>query len=181
MKRAKAQRILKVLFSADINHDSLERFYHEVVPRLKESGRLELHINSKGGEVAMALGLACFLKSLGDKMTTYNEGHCDSAAIVIFASGSERVAIRGCQFAMHEVGVEMSGLQTLSSLSQLKDLLRNDTERITQFLERQTGRAASRWERDMRNNRQLSSTVAFRSGLATQIKNEEVNTYCITI
>ncbi len=181
MKHAKAQRILKVLFSAAINHDSLECFYYEVIPRLKESDHLELHIDSRGGEVAVALGLAYFLKSLGDKITTYNEGHCDSAAIVIFASGAERVAIRGCQFAMHEVGIDITGLQTLSSLSLLKDLLTSDAKRITQFLERQTGRAASLWERDMINNRHLSSVMAFHNGLATKIANRGAVIYCVTI
>ena len=181
MKSSKSQGTLKVLFSSAITHDSLECFYHKVVPRLAKSDCLELHIKSLGGEVMVALGLARFLTSLKGKVTTYNDGHCDSAAIVIFASGKERVARRGCQFVMHEVGIDITGLQTLSTLTKVQKLLRRDTKCITRFLERRTGRDAFLWECDMRRNRRLSAEMALHNGLATQIGETKIDGYSLTI
>ena len=181
MKHHKSHGALKVLFLSAIKHDSLECFYRKVVPRLTKSDRLELHIDSLGGEVTVALGLARFLASLKGKVTTYNDGHCDSAAIVVFASGKERVAGRGSQFAMHEVGIETTGLHTLSTLAKVQRLLRRDTMRITRFLERQTGRDALLWERDMRRNRRLSADMALHNGLATQIGRTKIDIYSLTI
>lgn len=182
MKRSKSHGTLKVLLSSAIKHDLLECFYRKVVPRLAKSDRLELHINSLGGEVAVALVLARFLTSLKGKVTIYNDGHCDSAAIVIFASGKERIAEHGCQFVMHEVGIETNGLHTLSTLAKVQRVLRRDTERITRFLERRTGRDALLWECDMRRNRRLSADMALRNGLATKIgETRTADTYSLTI
>lgn len=172
---------MTVLFSSAITHDSLESFYRKVVPRLMKTDHLELHIDSRGGEVSVALALARFLVSLKGKVTTYNDGHCDSAAIVIFASGKERVAGLGCQFGMHEVGIETTGLQTLTTIAKVQKLLQRDTVRITQFLERRTGRAATLWKHDMCHARELSANMAVRSGLATIVKEVYTGVYWLTI
>lgn len=181
MKSSKSHGTLKVLFSSAITHDSLECFYRKVIPRLTKSDHLELHIDSRGGEVTVALGLARFLVSLKGKVTTYNDGHCDSAAVVVFASGKERVVWRGSQFVMHEVGIETTGLHTLSTLAKVQKVLRRDTERITRFLERRTGRDALLWECDMRRNRCLSVDMALRNGLVTQIGGTKTDGYSLTI
>lgn len=181
MKSSKSHGTLKVLFSSAIKHDSLECFYRKVVPRLTKSDHLELHIDSFGGEVTVALVLARFLASLKGKVTTYNDGHCDSAAVVVFASGKERVVGTGCQFVMHEVGIETTGLHTLSTIAKVQRTLRRDTKRITRFLERRTGRDALLWERDMRRNRRLSVDLALRNGLATKIGRTKIDIYSLTI
>ena len=182
LKRSNSHSSLTVLFSSAITHASLESFYRKVVPRLTKADHLELHIDSLGGEVSVALVLARFLASLKNKVTTYNDGHCDSAAIVIFASGKERVAGYGCQFVMHEVGIETTGLQTLTTIAKVQKLLQHDTMRITQFLERRTGRSAALWKHDMYRARKLSANMAIRSGLATNVeKVVRTNTFWLTI
>lgn len=167
MKNGNA-KVLDIRFNTAINQASLKRFYCKVVPRLKMSDHLNLYIDSDGGQVVVALGLARFLASLGDKVTTFNIGHCDSAAIVLFAAGHERIAnANGCQFDMHEVGIEISGVQTITSIEKISRQLRRDTDRICRFLERRTGRSAVLWERDMAMGNNLSSRNAIHRKLAT--------------
>lgn len=159
-----------ILLTSAINTESLNTFYQKAVPLLKKADHLNLYIDSAGGQVVVALGLARFLTSLGKKVTTFNVGHCDSAAIVLFAAGHERIAnAAGCQFAMHEVGIGMSGIQTLASLAKIRRQLERDTNRICAFLERQTGRASQFWQKDMTRSRKLTSAAALRCRLATAI------------
>ncbi len=159
---------LNVLFTSAIDTVSLGRFYRRVVPRLGKVDRLNLFIDSSGGQVIVALGLARFLASLKRRIMTFNAGHCDSAAIVIFAAGHERIAnAAGCQFAMHEVGIETPGIQTLSSLAKIERQLKRDTDNIVRFLEKRTGRSAILWERDMATKKTLSSRSAIQRNLAT--------------
>lgn len=161
-------KLLNVLFASAIDQASLKRFYRKVVPRLEKTDLLNLYIDSAGGQVVVALGLARFLASLGKKVVTFNVGHCDSAAIVLFAAGHGRIAnAEGCRFLMHEVGFELSGVQTLTSLAKIIRQLRRDTERICSFLEKRTGRSATLWERDMKKGRSLSPKSAQRRNLAT--------------
>ena len=161
---------LKVVFTSALDAFSLERFHRDVVPRLTKANALNLYINSPGGQVPVALALARFVQMLKGRTTTYNMCRCDSAAIVLFAAGQERiVAKKGCSFRLHEVEKELYGPQTIRMLKRELGELRTDTWKICRFLELQTGRTQLDWQGDMLRQRVLTGLSARRMNLATRI------------
>lgn len=160
---------LNVYFESDINGTSLKRFYEKVVPKLSEATRLNLYINSSGGTVAIALALARFIEKLQGEVWTYNAGHCDSAAVVLFAAGRVRVVNgRQSSFFVHEVRKEVQGLHSIKTLESELKILRRDTRDITSFLERCTKRKQGLWERDMKKGIVFTGERAVRTRLATK-------------
>lgn len=160
--------MLDVIIQGPIDYTLLRRFHQEVVPRIEQSRQLNLYIDSAGGIVQLAMALARFLTSL-DNVWTYNIGTCNSAAILLFAAGKERIADeRGCTFFFHEVEKQLQGGFTLSTLSQEIKQLQKDTHLIAQFLTEQTGQPQDLWLQYMQQSRTLDGNAAHSLNLATQ-------------
>ena len=67
---------------------------------------LHLLLNSPGGSVPVALGIANFLESLPCNLITYNISRCNSAAIMLFVAGKKRYCVPEGTFLAHSVNIE---------------------------------------------------------------------------
>lgn len=132
---------------------------------------LHLLINSPGGSVPVALGLANFLESLPCKLITYNISRCDSAAIILFAAGEERICVPEGTFFAHSVNIELSGQYSLDSLRMEYLKLQQDYKSILSYLSRKTSVSCRCWRNYMTEKGHVfSAQEALTRGLATRIE-----------
>ena len=132
---------------------------------------LHLLINSPGGSVPVALGLANFLESLPCKLITYNISRCDSDAIMLFAAGKERICVPEGTFFAHSVNIELSGQYSLDSLRMEYLKLQQDYKSILSYLSRKTSVSCRCWRNYMTENGHVfSAQEALTRGLATRIE-----------
>lgn len=73
--------------------------------------RLKIIISSGGGDVDSAVRIYAYLKALSIEVETIAFSQIDSAANIIYAAGTKRIAIKGCRFFLHE-GTFTTGAQT---------------------------------------------------------------------
>lgn len=136
-----------------------------------ETTELHLLINSPGGSVPVALGIAQFLEGLPCKIITYNTSRCDSAAIVLFAAGEERICVPEGAFFAHTVNIELSGQYSLDALRLEYLKLRQEYNSIISYLSRRTHVSSRCWRNFMTEKGHVfSSSEALKRGLATSVK-----------
>lgn len=159
-------------FSVPINANTAQKLIDALVFDVPNKiDELHLVINSPGGSVPIALGIANFLESLPCKVFTYNLSRCDSAAIVLFAAGKERICVPESSFFSHCTKIVLNGEYSLDSLRLKYLALKHDYERIILFLSRKTLISCRRWKNYMMEKGHVfSAEEALRVGLATQIK-----------
>lgn len=131
---------------------------------------LDLFIQSVGGSVPVAFAMADFLMSLPIAVRTYNLSNVDSASIIVYAAGEERLVSPNSTFFLHPVCKPVSGLKNAKELRRLADEIEYDARREAKFLSRRTGAAESRWRRIMEEGATLDGTQAVELGLATSCK-----------
>ncbi|MDP2693079.1 MAG: ATP-dependent Clp protease proteolytic subunit [bacterium] len=73
--------------------------------------KLKIIISSTGGDVDSAIRIYSYLKAIPLDIETIAFSQIDSAANIIYVSGSKRIAIKGCRFFLHE-GTFTTGSQT---------------------------------------------------------------------
>lgn len=129
--------------------------------------RIHLAIQSPGGSVPVALALANLLLSLSCPITTYNIGNVDSAAVIVFAAGTERICSPSAFFCTHPIRKVVDANQSIETLSALLQEIQEDTRRVTNFLAQNVkGTSISTWESLMSARHVLSSEAALKLGLA---------------
>lgn len=60
-----------------------------------------LYISSTGGDIDSAIRFYDFVKATGIKINTVGFGQVDSAAVILFLSGQEKVLIDKCRIRLH--------------------------------------------------------------------------------
>ena len=146
-------------------------FLQNEVPESCEE--LEVRICSHGGSVSVGLAIAGLLHELPIRVRTVNLSRVDSAAIMVFAAGDERVCYSHSGFFIHEVGKECSGTKTIRELLKMVKEIEFDVKRVVSFLARRTGINFVRWKSYMDNGLLLSADKAVELGLATRIITHE--------
>ena len=132
---------------------------------------LHLFINSPGGSIPVALGIANFLESLPCKLVTYNTSRCDSAAIILFAAGKERICVPEGQFLAHSFNIELSGSYSLDALALEYRNLRQEYKNVISYLTQKTGISQYSWRNYMSEKGHVfSSSEALKRGWATHVK-----------
>lgn len=162
-------RRLVVKFDAPVTAETVTAFKDGVVPLLNEADELVLLINSSGGMVDLAIELARFLSKIRPGIITHNIGRCESAAVMMFAAGTIRIAGSFAVFAVHEVSQQFEGMLSLSEVKARLNTMCKDEDRIVRFLEARTARSALLWERDMHRMRSFGAMTANRLGLVTHV------------
>lgn len=163
-------------FSASINAASARDLIDTLKNKVPDdTAELHLLINSPGGSVPVALGLANFLEGLPCKLITYNISRCDSAAIILFAAGEERICVPEGTFFAHSVNIELSGQYSLDSLRMEYLKLQQDYKSILSYLSRKTSVSARCWRNYMTEKGHVfSAQEALTRGLATRIEELEI-------
>ena len=159
-------------FSVSVNAISVRNLIDTLTNKVPNHVQeLHLLINSPGGSVPVALGLANFLESLPCKLITYNISRCDSAAIMLFVAGEERFCVPEGTFFAHSVNIELSGQYSLDSLRMEYLKLQQDYKSILSYLSRKTSVSARCWRNYMTEKGHVfSAQEALTRGLATRIE-----------
>ena len=91
--------------------DEKDRDAYGIVKELQglEVDKLNLHINSYGGDVSEGLAIYNVLKNSQIKITTYCDGFACSAASVIFMAGDERIMNSASLLMIHNAWSRASG------------------------------------------------------------------------
>lgn len=63
--------------------------------------KIKFYISSTGGDMDSAFRLYDFLRTLPLEIETIGFGQVDSAAIILFLTGTKRTATKGCRFLLH--------------------------------------------------------------------------------
>lgn len=154
--------------------DQLRRlvcFLREDVP--ENATCVDVLIESEGGSVAAALAMARLLKALPCPVRTWNLSSVDSAAIVVFAAGSDRYCAPGGSFFFHPVGREVVGAKTAEEFRKIADEIDSDERQVAEFMSEATGTMAETWQLLMRTSRTMSAEEALATGLAVGIRQPE--------
>ena len=159
---------IKINFTGGVNEENVRAFINEI-KNLPESNSLTVYISSQGGNVDIAVELFNFLKLLDCKIKTVNISCVNSAAIIIFAAGTERICLPCSSFYVHSVSKNLNGNFTADDLlREVKEMSAN-TEKIASILESASNKNKSYWKRLMRKGCLLTAQKAKELGLANGI------------
>ena len=107
----------------------------EFITNLPEKSPMDLYINSVGGVIPIAVGVFNYIKSIKYlKLKTYNIGHCDSAAMLLYMLGRKRFATNNSSFYLHSLHVMVKPKQTISTLKAELENIKNDTQVVLDLL-----------------------------------------------
>lgn len=163
---------IKINFTGGVNEENVRTFINKIknlVEKNPEIDSLTIYISSQGGNVDIAIELFNFLKLLDCKITTVNISCVNSAAIVIFAAGAERISLPCSSFYVHSVTKNLNGNFTAADLlREVKEMTAN-TDKIATILESASNKNKSYWKRLMRKGCLLNSQKAKELGLVNDI------------
>ncbi len=163
---------IKISFTGSVNEKNVRAFITEIknlVEKNPESNSLTIYISSPGGNVDIAVELFNFLKLLECKITTVNISCVNSAAVIIFAAGTERICLPCSSFYVHSVTKNLNGTFTAADLlREVKEMSAN-TDKIASILESASNKNKSYWKRLMRKGCLLTSQKARELGLINDI------------
>lgn len=165
---------IKISFTGSVNEENVRAFINEI-KNLNEknpaSNSLTIYISSPGGNVDIAVEFFNFLKLLECKITTVNISCVNSAAVIIFAAGTERICLPCSSFYVHSVSKNLNGTFTAADLlREVKEMSAN-TDKIASILESASNKNKSYWKRLMRKGCLLTPQKANELGLVNVISN----------
>jgi ATP-dependent Clp protease protease subunit len=132
-----ANRIMKILVnffdnitSASVN--KMTNFITQQIFTAERSGHdiqeIIIQIKSGGGESDAGLFAFNFLKNLNIKKTTINLGNVDSAAVLLYCSGDNRLVTEHSRFVLHESTINLNGNFSKNKLKETSDYLKQINE-----------------------------------------------------
>ena len=174
-------------YNTEICAQSVGKFYDIIEKQFDDEIEiLHLLLNSPGGSVRLALGLARLLEQLPCKVKTYNLHRVDSAAIALFCAGSERICLPSSCVLAHTVHVELCGQYSPNTLKIEYMSLLHDYDDVVSYLSSRTRMPREEWERYLSEEGHFfMADEAVRLGLATSCHdgpfcNPNKNYYSIT-
>lgn len=167
---------IKVRFSGSINEENVRAFVQEIKHMIElhpESTSLTIYLSSSGGNVDIAVELFYFLKLLDHQIRTVNTSCVNSAAMVVFAAGTERISLPCSSFYVHSVTKNLNGSFTVNDLMrEVKEMAAN-TDKIAEILAQASNKSTSYWKRLMGKGYLLTAKKAMDLGLVNSISDYE--------
>ena len=163
---------IKIKFTGSVNEENVRAFIKEIKNATDgnpESALLTIYISSPGGSVDIAVGLYNFIKLLDCKVRTVNMSCVNSAAIIVFAAGEERIGLPCSSFYVHAVTKNLNGDFTVDDLLREAKEMTANTEKIAIILSSASSKDKSYWKRLMRKGCLLTSQKAKELGLINDI------------
>lgn len=134
-----------------------------------EAESLRLFISSGGGEVDIAIELYNFLNDSGLKITTVNTSVVNSAAIIIYLAGSERICYRDSTFYVHCISKKLSGEYNCGSLKRELEEMEVNSRIVTSIMERHTKKSKGYWRKMMNKGKILTASESLKLGISTSV------------
>ena len=164
------KRIAHYLVSGDINEDMLRDFIfflrHDVSSNCEI---LEVGIASNGGAIGIGIAMYELLKATPQIVRTINLSNVDSAAIVVYAAGAERLCVPNAAFYFHSVGKKVDGVKTKADLVNIINEIDFDTSRIVSILNRTTKMPERHWRELMFQGGVVGAQDSLNYGLSTAL------------
>lgn len=163
---------IKISFTGSVNEENVRAFINEIkilVEKNPDSTALTVYISSPGGNVDIAVELFHFLKLLDCKVRTVNISCVNSAAIIIFAAGAERISLPCSSFYVHAVTKNLNGNFTADDLLREAREMSANTDKIATILADISNKNKSYWKRLMRRGYLLTAQKAKELGLVHDI------------
>lgn len=163
---------IKINFIGSVNEENVRAFITEIknlVEKNPHAASLTIYISSPGGSVDIAVELFNFLKLLDCKLRTVNISCVNSAAIIIFAAGTERIGLPCASFYVHSVTKNLSGEFTADDLLREAREISANTDKVATILATASNKNKSYWKRLMRKGCLLTSQKARELGLINDI------------
>ena len=167
---------ITISFTGSINEKNVREFISEIKnlnEKFPESSSLTIYISSPGGNVDIAVELFNFLKLLDCKIQTVNMSCVNSAAIIIFAAGTERICLPCSSFYVHSITKNLNGTFTADDLLREAKEMTANTDKVATILANTSNKNKSYWKRLMRKGCLLTSQKAKELGLVNDISEYE--------
>ena len=136
-----------------------------------ESGKINVHINSYGGDVSEGLAIHNVLKNSKSKVVTYCDGFACSAASVIFMAGDERIMNSASLLMIHNAWTYAAG-NANEFRKQAEDLDKITQASINAYLSR-VNIAEDEVKKLMDKETWLTADESVSYGFATEIVDQE--------
>lgn len=136
-----------------------------------DADRINVHINSYGGECSEAMAIVNALNRHKAKIVTYNDGFACSAAATIFMAGDERIASPYCTFLFHNAWTTVTG--NAAALRTEADNLDTITDQSKALYLDKTALLPEELDALMAEERFLTPEEALEIGFATEIEGAE--------
>lgn len=159
-------------FTGSVNEENVRAFVTEIKNLVAENSdgtSLTIYISSPGGSVDIAVELFNFLKLLDCKIRTVNMSCVNSAAIVVFAAGTERICLPCSSFYVHAVSKNLNGNFTADDLLREAREMSANTDKVATILASASNKNKSYWKRLMRKGCLLTAQKAKELGLANVV------------
>ena len=133
--------------------------------------RINVHINSYGGDVGESLAIVNSLNRSRAKVVTYNDGFACSAAATVFMAGDERIASKYSAFLIHNAWSTVTG-NSEDFLREAENLetITNQSKELYVEKSKLSKKAVTEL---MREERFLSPEEMLEMGFATEIDDTE--------
>ena len=166
----------KMNFTGKIDEENVRLFINEIkdiFEKTSEISSLTIYISSPGGNVDIAIELFNFLKLLDCKVKTVNTSYVNSAAIIVFVAGEERICLPCSSFYVHSITKNLNGDFTANDLlREAKEMITN-ADKVAEILAHTGNKNKSYWKRLMRKGCLLTSQKAKELGLISDISEYE--------
>lgn len=164
--------VIKISFTEQINVSTVRSFIEELERYNAENpdcNHLCITISSPGGDVELAIELFNFIRSLECKVTTINLSYVNSAAIIVYLSGDERLCYQTSSFFVHSITKKMNNDYTIAELLREVKEMKANTEKVATLLESQTLKDKSFWKRMMARGEVIPANKSVQLGIADRI------------
>ena len=153
--------------------DEKDKDAYGIVKELQalETDKVNVHINSYGGDVSEGLAIYNVLKNSKAKVTTYCDGFACSAASVIFMAGEERIMNSASLLMIHNAWSRASG-NAEAFRKQADDLDKITQASINAYMSR-VWITEEELKEKMNAETWLTAQEALSDGFATKILEEE--------
>ena len=163
---------ITISFTGSVNEENVRTFINEIKnlnEKFPDSTSLIIYISSPGGNVDIAVELFNFLKLLDCTVRTINISCVNSAAIIIFAAGTERICLPCSSFYVHSITKNLNGNFTAADLFREAKEMTANTNKVATILAGVSNKNKSYWKRLMRKGCLLTSQKAQELGLINDI------------
>ena len=153
--------------------DRPEKNAFSIVNELKDvaANKINVHINSMGGDVSEGLAIYNTLKNSGKTVTTYCDGFACSAASVVFMAGSERVMSKESLLMIHNAWMSTAG--NADQLRKDADDLEKISETMSNAYLEGTSISKDELKTLLANETWISADEAKDYGFATKVSESE--------
>lgn len=166
--------VINISFTETINVTTTRTFIELLCKEIydnPDASKVNVYMSTPGGDVELAIEMYNFISSLDCHVTTINTSFVNSAGILIYLAGKERICMPASSFYVHSVTKKLNGIFTFKELEREVQEIKGNTKKIITLLERNTLKPSSYWKTKMQKGVIIAADNAVKLGLAHVLRN----------